>query len=94
MGLFAGLGWVAREGVGLGAWGRLTKVMLTNEIPVSKKENLVGALQCFLVSADCLMQSFGPRWCRRLIRRRRLGTWLLLGGWILLPVGLIASLFC
>ena len=88
MGLGAGLRWVAREGIGLGAWRRFRQVVrVKKKAPTVGEMWLEGVLREFLVSAETAIHAFGPGWSQQLVKGKTFGTWLLVVVWITPVVG-------
>lgn len=96
-----GLGWwikkVVVEGSGLGPSRRFQEIIFRRGAGPSASwmgENgrAMVCIDRFLVAAEAACGRFGPAWTRRKVWGRCLGTWLLLGAWILLPVGLVVQL--
>lgn len=84
MRLWSGFSWMAREGTGLETSRRIWKMAWArNELSAVTGDQGGGIFLAFLASAERVVQAFGPGWSRRPVGRRNLGTWILVGLWIL-----------
>jgi hypothetical protein len=84
MRFWSGLGWMMREVTGLGGWRRFLRVVWARKKISSKwMERLRGGFRIFLVSAEVVVLEFGPKWSRRRVVSRTLGSWILIGVWAL-----------
>jgi hypothetical protein len=92
-----GLGrWIKKvvvEGSGLGASLRFQEIIFRRGAGpfaswMGENGRAMVCIDRFLVAADAACGKFGPAWAKRKVGGRCLGAWLLLGVWILLPVGL------
>ena len=87
MGIWKGMKWVAREGVGLGAIQRFRSLIFRSTGPRLPRLGGGGEIwRHFMDSATAAVQSFGPPWACRKVRGRAVGVWALVLAWIVPPL--------
>ena len=86
MGMLAGVKWVLREGVGIGASRRWVQLILGKAGPSGEAGSIVdraNAIRCeFLEAAETVTGRFGPSWAKRRFFGRTVGVWLLALLWM------------
>jgi hypothetical protein len=99
MNIWYGLKLAAIEGSGAGASLRFLRLVMVNalgnpSIPGQRPSIPVSILCSFMVSAEQVVQRFGPVWFRKKVKGRAIGTWVFLFLWIVPPALLIARSCC